>query len=153
MKLKGDAKFKGKLTCGLKNGLRNLLNFHARSWKPVNLYFDGLLLSKAYKDLDEKVQKRYVSWHWRVLQSLRKTWLFVPKMIWRFAFEKFEDLPENLHFDVLLLSIAYKVTAKKVQKSDLSWHWKEIQTLKKNWLFIWKMTWGIWWIFTQVVEG
>ena len=28
--------------------------------------------------------------------------------------------PENLHFDVLLLSIAYKVTAKKVQKSDLS---------------------------------
>ena len=29
---------------------------------------------------------------------------------------------ENLHFDVLLLSIAYKVSAKKVQKSYLSWH-------------------------------
>ena len=27
---------------------------------------------------------------------------------------------ENLHFDVLLLSIAYKVSAKKVQKSYLS---------------------------------
>ena len=27
---------------------------------------------------------------------------------------------ENLHFDVLLLSIAYKVSAKKVQKNDLS---------------------------------
>ena len=27
---------------------------------------------------------------------------------------------ENLHFDVLLLSIAYKVLAKKVQKNDLS---------------------------------
>ena len=29
---------------------------------------------------------------------------------------------ENLHFDVLLLSIAYKVSAKKVQKSYLSCH-------------------------------
>ena len=27
---------------------------------------------------------------------------------------------ENLHFDVLLLSIAYKVSAKKVQKSYVS---------------------------------
>ena len=27
---------------------------------------------------------------------------------------------ENLHFDVLLLSIAYKVSAKKVQKNHLS---------------------------------
>ena len=29
---------------------------------------------------------------------------------------------ENLHFDVLLLSIAYKVPAKKVQKNYISWH-------------------------------
>ena len=54
MTLKGDAKFKGKLTCGFKNDLRNLVNFHASSWKFGNLYFDELLLSKAYKDLDEK---------------------------------------------------------------------------------------------------
>ena len=59
---------------------------------------------------------------------------------------------ESLHFDVLLFSIAYKVSAKKVQKNYLSWHWKKIQTLKKNWLFIWKMTWGIWWTLTWAVE-
>ena len=35
---------------------------------------------------------------------------------------------ENSHFDVLLLSIAYKVSAKKVPKSYLSWHWRMIQT-------------------------
>ena len=29
---------------------------------------------------------------------------------------------ENLHFNMLLLSIAYKISAKKVQKSYLSWH-------------------------------
>ena len=56
MTLKGDAKFKGKLTCGLKNDLGNLVNFHASSRKSGNLHFDGLLLSKACKDLDEKVQ-------------------------------------------------------------------------------------------------
>ena len=80
MKLKGDAKFKGKLTCGLKNGLSNLVNFYASSWKPGNLYFDGLLLSKTYKDL--KVQKSYVSWHWRVMQILKKNWLLIPKITW-----------------------------------------------------------------------
>ena len=55
---------------------------------------------------------------------------------------------ENLDFDVLPLSIEYKVSAKKIQKNYFSWHWKKIQTLKKNWLFVWKMTWGIWWTLT-----
>ena len=60
MTLKGEAKFKGKLTCGLKNDIRNLVNFHASSQKSKNLHFDWLLLSKAYEGLDEKVQKSYV---------------------------------------------------------------------------------------------
>ena len=92
--LKSDAKFEEKLTLGSKDDMRNLVNFNASSGKS-----------------------------------------------------------ENLHFDVLLLSIAYKVSAKKVQKNYLSWHWKKIQTLKKNWLFIWKMTWGIWWTLTWAVES
>ena len=61
MTLKGDAKFKGKLTRGLKNGKRNLVNFHAGSRMFEKLYFDGLLLYKTYKVLDEKAQKSYVS--------------------------------------------------------------------------------------------
>ena len=61
MTLKAEAKFKGKLTCGLKNDIRYLVNFHVSSQKSENLHFDGLLLSKACKDLDEKVQKSYVS--------------------------------------------------------------------------------------------
>ena len=48
MTLKGDAKFKGKLTHGLKNDIRNLLNFHR------------VILSKVYKVLDEKVQESCV---------------------------------------------------------------------------------------------
>ena len=77
---KGVAIFKGKRTCGLKNEIRNLVNFHASRQKCENLHFDGILLSKACKDLDEKVRKSYVSWHWRVMQSFKKNWLLVPKM-------------------------------------------------------------------------
>ena len=55
MTLKGDARLKGKLTCGLKNNIRNLVNFRATSRKSKNLHFDRILLLKAYKDLDEKI--------------------------------------------------------------------------------------------------
>ena len=54
MTLKDDAIFKEKLTGGLKNDIRNLVNFHASSRKSQNLHFNRLLLSKAYKVLDEK---------------------------------------------------------------------------------------------------
>ena len=58
----------------------NLVNFHASGWKSENLHFDWIHLSKAYEYLDEKVQKSYVSWHRRVMQSLKENWLLVPKM-------------------------------------------------------------------------
>ena len=61
MTLKGDTKVKGKLTCGLKYDIRNLVNSHVSSCKSENLHFDWLLLSKAYTDLGEKVKKSYVS--------------------------------------------------------------------------------------------
>ena len=56
MTLKGDGKFKGKLT----GGFKNQVNFHASSQKSGNWHFHRLVLSKAYKDLDEKGQKSYV---------------------------------------------------------------------------------------------
>ena len=47
MTLKGVAKFKGKLTCGLKNDIRNLVNFYASSRKSEKLHFDRILMSKS----------------------------------------------------------------------------------------------------------
>ena len=58
---KGYAIFKEKLAGGLKNDIRNLVNFHACSCKPGNVHFHGIVLSKAYKVLDEKAQKSYLS--------------------------------------------------------------------------------------------
>ena len=60
MTLKGDTKFKGKLTLNVLN-FHNLVNFHTSSRKSDNLHFYGLLFSRAFKFLDEKVQKNYVS--------------------------------------------------------------------------------------------
>ena len=61
MTLKSDAIFKEKLTDDLKNDIRDLVNFHVSSCKSENFHFDGLVLFKAYKALDENVQKSNVS--------------------------------------------------------------------------------------------
>ena len=61
MTLQGYAIFKERLTGGLKNYIINFVNFHASSRKSENVHFDGLVLSKAYKVLNENVQKSYVS--------------------------------------------------------------------------------------------
>ena len=59
MTLKGDLKFKKKMTCGLKSDIRNLVNFPASCQQSENLHFHRLLLSKAYKVSDEKVQSYF----------------------------------------------------------------------------------------------
>ena len=47
----------------------------------------------------------------------------------------------------------YNVWLKKIQTSYLSWHWRVMQSLKKNWLIVWKMTWGIWQVFTRALSS
>ena len=46
MTLKSDAKFEGKLTCRLKNDMRNLANFHQSTRKCQNWDFDGSFCPK-----------------------------------------------------------------------------------------------------------
>ena len=58
-----------------------------------------------------------------------------------------------LHFGRFLLQKSYKVSAKKVQKTYLSWHWRVMQSLKKNWLVVSYMTWEIWWNFTERLKS
>ena len=47
MTLKNDSKFEEKLTCGLKNDMRNLENFHQSTQKCQNWDFDEVLSSKV----------------------------------------------------------------------------------------------------------
>ena len=60
---------------------------------------------------------------------------------------------EILLFHGLLLYKSYKVSAKKVQKCYLSRHVKVMHSLKKNWLVVSNMTWGISWIFIQSLKS
>ena len=50
------------------------------------------------------------------------------------------ESPKNLHFNGFLLSKVYIVWTKKVQRSYLSWNWRGIQNLERNWLVVSKLT-------------
>ena len=133
---------------------RNLVNFRVSSWKSENLHLMGSFSWKDIKFYMKSTEELF-------LMTLESDAKFEEKLALGFKndmtnlviFNASSGKSENLHFDVLLLSIAYKVSAKKVQKSYLSWHWRVIQTLNKNSFFVWKVTWEIRWILTRAVEN
>ena len=47
--------------CGLKNDMRNWVNFHYEHSKSEKLFNDALFLSKAYNVSARKFQRKYVS--------------------------------------------------------------------------------------------
>ena len=152
MKLEG-VKFKGKLTCGLKYDIRNLVNFHASREKFENLHFDWIFLSTAYKDLDDKIQKSYVSWHRIVMQNLKKNWLLVSKKTWGIWWIFTQPLKSpKFHFNGLFIL--------KYMRFDLKKYRGVIFHDTKQWCRICvnpdhvvsKMTWGIGWIFNRALK-
>ena len=79
------------------------------------MLFDWILLSKAYKELDEKGQKGYVSYHWRVCAKFEEKLTLGSKNDMRnlMNFNVRSGKSESLHFDMLLFSITYKFSARK----------------------------------------
>ena len=59
MTLETDAKFK-KLTCGLENDLRNLVNVYQSIWMCQNCDFDGIILFKVENVWFKISQRSYV---------------------------------------------------------------------------------------------
>ena len=129
--------------CCFKND-KNLVNFDLNTQKSQNLHFHWFLLCKVFNVWLEKVQRSYFSWHWRVILKN-----------WQEEFDKF--WPEHLNVSkIFTLTGSFWAKyilfeLKKVQRSYLSWHWGVMQNLKKNSLVVWKMTWGIWQIFTRAL--
>ena len=71
-------------------------------------------------------------------------------------FQIFDCSPEilpNLYFYRFLLLKVSTISAKKVQRNYVSWHWRVMRNLRENWLVLPKMTWGIWQIFTRALES
>ena len=120
-----------------------------------NLYFDMLLLLKVYKILAKKIYTEELC-----LMTLKIDTKFEEKLICCFKngrnlvnFDPSTWSLKNVDFYWFLLCKAFNVWAKKVQRSYLSWHWRLMQSLMKNWLVVWKMTWGIWQILTRALES
>ena len=96
-----------------------------------------------------------MSWEWRVMQNLKRTWLVNSKLtwgIWRILSWALEKL-KNFHFNGLLLTKVYNVWAKKIKRSSVRLHWGLMQNLKENWLVLSKMTWRILQVFVHKLKN
>ena len=114
MTLKFSAKLKGKPTCGLKNDIKNSVNFRASKQKSEKSHFDWILLSKAYKDLDEKIKRLMFHDTDECPKSDKKLMLGSKNDMRNLVnFNVTSGKSESLHFDVLIFPITYKVSARK----------------------------------------
>ena len=83
---------------------------------------------------------------WNLIWFLQKE----PSTVQR-TFDCSGKISPNLYFDRLLLLRVYKVSAKKVWRNYVSWYQRVLQNLKKNWLVVWQMTWGVWQILIRTL--
>ena len=85
MTLKNDEKFEEKLTCGLKNDMDNLDNFHQSAIKSKNWHFDGILFFKAEN-----------SWTYRGVMCLdNEEWCKIWRgtdLMFQYLHEKFDEV-------------------------------------------------------------
>ena len=80
MTMKNYAKFEEKLTCRFKIDMRNLTNLTRALESLRNFHLNALLLNKVYIAWAKNVQRSYLSWHWREIQSLERNQLVVSKL-------------------------------------------------------------------------
>ena len=57
MTVESDAKFEEKLALGLKNDMKNLVNFNANSGKSENLHFDAFQLKKCRRVISHDTEE------------------------------------------------------------------------------------------------
>ena len=55
-----------------------------------------------------------------------------PIKVQNFKLTTAHEISPNLYFDRLLLLKSYKISAKKIQRSYVSWQWRAMQNLKKT---------------------
>ena len=63
------------MICSLENDMRNNLSTPSSE----NFHFDWFLLCKVFNILPKNVDTSYLSWHWRLMQNLKKKWFAVCK--------------------------------------------------------------------------
>ena len=108
------------------------------------LCFNWLLVTKVYIVWATKVQRSYLSTLKRYANFEEKLTCSLKKDLRNLAnFHQSTWKCQIWDFDGILLSKVEKVWLWNLQKSYVSWQWRIMQNLKRNWLVISKMTWGI----------
>ena len=154
-----------------------MLAINIKNKKTDNKYLSATLINIGTRDkewhsrLIKNLKKNWLvlpkmAWRiWqfftRALESLKigaMMGFFCPKLKMH-ELEIYRDLQnqalenlKNLHFNGLPLTKVY-VSAKKVLRSYVWWHWILIQNLKGYWLALSKVTWGIWQIFVHKLKN
>ena len=83
------------------------------------------------------------------MQNLKKNWFVISKMtrIWWTLILALKSL-KHLHFDDHEKYVMFYLEKTR----GVTFHdTRVMQNLKKNWLVVWKITWGIWQIFTRAL--
>ena len=76
--------------------------------------------------------------------NMRDYGKFLPEHVWK---------SKNWKFDGILLFKVGNLWASNLQGCFVSWQWKMIPSLNRNWLVSSKLIWGIWWILTQALKN
>ena len=128
-------------------------NFHQNTWKCQNWEFDGILLLKVEntctKIYREVMANNTEEWwkNWRGIILLFQNW-----GIWR-IWTKHLKVSEIWTLMVGSFWVKFIMFwTKKLLRSYLSWHWKMMRNLMRNWLVVSRLTWGSWRILIQAHE-
>ena len=101
-----------------------------------NLHFDGLLFNKVYNVCAKKSLLEFWFMVWNTDATLKENWHGFQKL--HEEFSKFSPdhvwKSKNWDFDGILLSKVEYVWVSIVQGSFVSWQWRMIQNLRRNWL-------------------
>ena len=110
------------LLCVLKLrwGIWQILTWALESFKKN--HFNRLFLSKVYIVWAKKVQRSYLSWHWRVIQNLETNRLVVLKLtwgIWQNFTRALESVKIGIWWDPFVQSRKFMSL-----KFNVWWHWR-----------------------------
>ena len=106
------------------------------------LHFNGLILTKVYSVSAKKVQRNYVWFHSRLMQSLKENWLMLPKIDVRNLANFHQSTWKSPSWDLdgILLSKVENLWAWNLRESmyhdNKEWckNWRGIYLSVQNWL-------------------
>ena len=106
-------------------------------------------MTKVCNAWTKKAERSYLSWSWRVTQTLKKKWIAVSKMTWG-IWHVMTRVPKvsKLELNGILLSKVENEWAENLLWSYVSWQWRMIRNLISS-----KFTWGIWQNVAQVLKN